>query len=423
MTYTRTRAAARRLRDPARLRPRHPGPRGARGHRPVGPPGRRHRRLLRHRPGDDPRARRGRGAGRGPGATSGRGPRGAGRARGGRGRRARPGRPGLSVAAFARASCRPRPPRPPDRQRRDHGLPGDPRRPGLGGPARHQPPRALRADRRLWPALAEAGRTGARGSWPCPRPGTTAAGSGGRTRCGPRSTTSGRATARRRRPTPSSPSTSTGSAPTLGVRAFSVHPGGILTPLQRHLRARRWSRWGGSTRTARRSARGSRTPSRRRDHRLGGHLARPRRPRRRLLRGLRRRGRLRGPAPRRRRRLGHRPRAGGAPVDPVRGADRGLPRQQRLTPDHPQEQPVHAVVQRTSRPVPQLVRVVLGGGDLDSFEMPRRPTPTSTSRSGPRGRRTPSSSTPPRSAESEPEETWPARRRYTVRRWDPRPGS
>ena len=48
-------------------------------------------------------------------------------------------------------------------------------------------------------------------------------------------TTSGRRTGRRRRRTCCSPSSSTRSARTSGVRAFSLHPGGILTPLQRHL--------------------------------------------------------------------------------------------------------------------------------------------------------------------------------------------
>ncbi len=80
---------------------------------------------------------------------------------------------------------------------------------------------------------------------------------------------------------------------------------------------------------------------------------------------------------------------------------------------------MHAVVQQTSRPVPQLVRVVLGGGDLDAFEMPESTDAYVNLAIRPEGAAYAEVFDPAAVRESEPEETWPARRRYTVRRWDP----
>ena len=87
-----------------------------------------------------------------------------------------------------------------------------------------------------------------------------------------------------------------------GVRAFSLHPGGIMTPLQRHLPAR----GDGRARVARRErrpdprgGRGIQDPRGRGGHRgLGGDVAPARRPGRALPRGLRgRRSSPTNPAP------------------------------------------------------------------------------------------------------------------------------
>ena len=85
---------------------------------------------------------------------------------------------------------------------------------------------------RLWPLLAAGG--GARGLGVLGRASPLAA-SAGTTSCSSTATTSGRPTARPNRPTPCSPCSWTRSAQPAGVRAFAVHPGGIMTPLQRHL--------------------------------------------------------------------------------------------------------------------------------------------------------------------------------------------
>lgn len=53
-----------------------------------------------------------------------------------------------------------------------------------------------------------------------------------------------------------------------GVRSFALHPGGIITPLQRHLPMEGWSRSAGSTRTANRCT-SSRRLSRARPRRFG----------------------------------------------------------------------------------------------------------------------------------------------------------
>ena len=80
---------------------------------------------------------------------------------------------------------------------------------------------------------------------------------------------------------------------------------------------------------------------------------------------------------------------------------------------------MHAVVQRTSRPVPQLVRVVLGGGDLASFEAVPATDAYVNLAFRPAGAAYDEVFDPAAVKDAEPAETRPARRRYTVRRWDP----
>ncbi|MCW2819069.1 MAG: NADPH-dependent ferric siderophore reductase, contains FAD-binding and domain [Marmoricola sp.] len=80
---------------------------------------------------------------------------------------------------------------------------------------------------------------------------------------------------------------------------------------------------------------------------------------------------------------------------------------------------MHAVVQRTSRPVPQLVRVVLGGGDLDSFEALPATDAYVNLALRPAGASYGEVFDPAAVKDVEPAETRPVRRRYTVRRWDP----
>ena len=80
---------------------------------------------------------------------------------------------------------------------------------------------------------------------------------------------------------------------------------------------------------------------------------------------------------------------------------------------------MHAVVQRTSRPVPQLVRVVLGGGDLASFEPVTATDAYVNLAFRPAGAAYDEVFDPAAVKDAEPAETRPVRRRYTVRRWDP----
>ena len=122
--------------------------------------------------------------------------------------------------------------RPRHRQRRDHGLPRDAGRPRLGGAIRHQPPRSLRPRQ---PAVAGdregrwARRRRSRRSVIAVRPsvGTTCSSS--------TATTSGSPTARPRRPTCCSPCSSTRSGSGKACAPSPCIPGGIFTPLQRHL--------------------------------------------------------------------------------------------------------------------------------------------------------------------------------------------
>jgi len=80
---------------------------------------------------------------------------------------------------------------------------------------------------------------------------------------------------------------------------------------------------------------------------------------------------------------------------------------------------VHAIVQRTSRPVPQLVRVVLGGGDLASFAMAPATDAYVNLAFRPAGAAYAEVFDPADVRDAEPADTRPVRRRYTVRRWDP----
>ena len=79
---------------------------------------------------------------------------------------------------------------------------------------------------------------------------------------------------------------------------------------------------------------------------------------------------------------------------------------------------MHARVLRTSRPTPVLVRVVLGGDDLDGFVMPDATDAYVNLALRPEGAAYDEVFDPRQVRETEPEETWPARRRYTVRAWD-----
>lgn len=80
---------------------------------------------------------------------------------------------------------------------------------------------------------------------------------------------------------------------------------------------------------------------------------------------------------------------------------------------------MHAEVLSTEWLTPLLVRLVLTGGDLDSFEMPEATDayinlaiPPPDAPYGP-------VFDPVAVKDTHPKETWPARRRYTVRSWDP----
>ena len=119
-----------------------------------------------------------------------------------------------SVRACAQQRARRRPRRRhPHQQRRDHGVPRDARRAGLGGAVRHQPPRPLRARERAV-AAARRRRRRARGRALVDRA-QALADPLRRPACGRRRTTrSGRPTVRRRPPTACSPSSSTRSART-----------------------------------------------------------------------------------------------------------------------------------------------------------------------------------------------------------------
>jgi NADPH-dependent ferric siderophore reductase len=79
---------------------------------------------------------------------------------------------------------------------------------------------------------------------------------------------------------------------------------------------------------------------------------------------------------------------------------------------------VHGRVARTQRLTPSMVRVVLGGGDLDRFEMPDATDAYVNLAFRPAGATYDEVFEPRTVRETSPKEGWPARRRYTVRSWD-----
>jgi NADPH-dependent ferric siderophore reductase len=80
---------------------------------------------------------------------------------------------------------------------------------------------------------------------------------------------------------------------------------------------------------------------------------------------------------------------------------------------------MHARVIATRRLTPSLVRVELGGGDLASFSMPDATDAYVNVALPPAGAPYDEVFDPRQVKADHPEHTWPARRRYTVRSWDP----
>ena len=120
----------------------------------------------------------------------------------------------------------------PHQQRGDHGLPGDAGGTGLGGAVRHEPPRPLRARQ---PAVAVCSPTVARAWSRSPRPGTSGRASTGTTCSSSAATTSGTRYGQAKTANALFAVQLDALGQDAGVRAFAVHPGGIFTPLQRHL--------------------------------------------------------------------------------------------------------------------------------------------------------------------------------------------
>ena len=79
---------------------------------------------------------------------------------------------------------------------------------------------------------------------------------------------------------------------------------------------------------------------------------------------------------------------------------------------------MHGRVVETSRITPTMVRVVLGGGDLDGFTMVEATDAYVNLAFPPDGAPYDAVFEPAQVREEFPQETWPARRRYTVREWD-----
>jgi NADPH-dependent ferric siderophore reductase len=86
---------------------------------------------------------------------------------------------------------------------------------------------------------------------------------------------------------------------------------------------------------------------------------------------------------------------------------------------------MHARVRSTTWLTPSMVRVVLGGGDLDAFAMPGAPAPHTDTYLNlaipPAGASYPTASgvfDPAQVRAEQPADVQPARRRYTVRSWD-----
>jgi NADPH-dependent ferric siderophore reductase len=80
---------------------------------------------------------------------------------------------------------------------------------------------------------------------------------------------------------------------------------------------------------------------------------------------------------------------------------------------------VHARVTQKQQLSPTLVRVVLGGGDLDGFAMVEATDAYVNLAFRPEGAPYDDIFDPAQVREEHPREFWPARRRYTVRAWDP----
>ncbi|WP_121256054.1 siderophore-interacting protein [Nocardioides ferulae] len=79
---------------------------------------------------------------------------------------------------------------------------------------------------------------------------------------------------------------------------------------------------------------------------------------------------------------------------------------------------MHGTVLRTQRLTPALVRVVLGGSGLDGFATPTGTDAYVNLAFAPAGAPYGPVFEPAAVREQHPREQWPARRRYTVRRWD-----
>ena len=79
---------------------------------------------------------------------------------------------------------------------------------------------------------------------------------------------------------------------------------------------------------------------------------------------------------------------------------------------------MHGEVVTTEQVTPTLVRVVLGGSGLDGFEMPEATDAYVNVAIAPAGAPYGPVFDPREVHDTQPRELWPARRRYTVRRWD-----
>jgi NADPH-dependent ferric siderophore reductase len=79
---------------------------------------------------------------------------------------------------------------------------------------------------------------------------------------------------------------------------------------------------------------------------------------------------------------------------------------------------MHGEVRSTERLTPTMVRVVLAGGDLDRFAMVDATDAYVNLAFAPEGAAYGAPFDPAQVREERPREEWPARRRFTVRRWD-----
>lgn len=80
---------------------------------------------------------------------------------------------------------------------------------------------------------------------------------------------------------------------------------------------------------------------------------------------------------------------------------------------------MHAQVTETRWLTPGMVRIELGGGDLDGFEMPDATDTYINIALPPAGAPYGPVFDPAEVRREQPQELWPARRRYTIRDWDP----